>query len=392
MKMRVTNLNLVLILAAALLTGEANAFLPFFSSTAAVAASPKSPNTKTSRAPVALETKNVVQRVAVSGATGRTGKLVVEELLNRGVANVVALVRDEGKAKEVFPSPPDNLEIVVCDLTNEKQIASALKGVDAAIWCATGFSDAPGTSIIEKVKRLLGVALAPKLSIDAVGLPAFAKCLSSQESSNNNKDLPPLPKVVMCSSAGVTRPAWDDEKKKLFPGAADIPIVRLNPFGILDTKRESEEKLRQSGIDYCIARPTGLNDDWPAGSRPVVSQGDVAVGRINRQDVAKVLVDVLATPEACGKTFEMFALAGYPKAVTFGASMSRLTADKEGLPSLESIAATYTAMQQLLPGEQQDSAALAMGQTYEQLDSGTTGRLGKRGEEDAEAVAPKPSS
>ena len=47
------------------------------------------------------------------------------------------------------------------------------------------------------------------------------------------------------------------------------------------------------GVDYCIVRPAGLNDNWPAGSRPVFSQGDVAVGRINRKDVAKVLVDVL---------------------------------------------------------------------------------------------------
>ena len=51
----------------------------------------------------------------------------------------------------------------------------------------------------------------------------------------------------MLSSAGVTRPKWSDEKKALFPGSADIPIVRLNPFGILDVKAESEEKLRESG-------------------------------------------------------------------------------------------------------------------------------------------------
>jgi uncharacterized protein YbjT (DUF2867 family) len=208
----------------------------------------------------------------------------------------------------------------------------------------------------------------------------------------SKKDLPPLPKLILCSSAGVTRPAWGNEKKERFPGAADIPIVRLNPFGILDVKRESEEKLRQSGINYCIVRPGGLNDKWPSGSRPVFSQGDVAVGRISRQDVAEVLVDALATPEATGKTFEVIALAGYAKAGSIGPALSRLASDKDGLPSLESIAATYTAMQQLLPGEQQNSAALAMGQTYEQLDKGETGRLGKRGDENAERAAPRPSS
>lgn len=384
-KMRRSTLNLVA-LTFVLLLGEADSFFtPLFASTA-TAASPKF-GIKTSPAPGVLETKNVVTRVAVAGATGKTGRLVVEELLSRGVQDVVAVVRDTKKAKEMFPNAPDNLKIVVCDLTNESQIESVLKGVDAAIWCATGFSDAPDTNPLEKLKRLLGLGVSvTKQPIDSIALPAFAKCLSSQESNND------LPKVVMCSAAGVTRPVWDAEKKKQFAGAADIPIVRLNPFGILDVKRESEEKLRQSGTDYCIVRPVGLNDKWPAGSRPVFTQGDVAVGRISRIDLAKVLVDVLSAPEAAGKTFEVIALAGYPKSNAIGPTLSRLVKDKDGLPPLDSLVATYNAMQQLLPGEEQDSAALAMGQTYEELDAGKTGRLGKRGEENAEAVAPRPSS
>lgn len=84
--------------------------------------------------------------------------------------------------------------------------------------------------------------MAPQRSIDAVGIPTLAKCFESKM-GNNSK----CPKVVMLSSAGATRPSWDEEKKKLFPGSAEIPIVRLNPFGILNIKAESEEKLRQSG-------------------------------------------------------------------------------------------------------------------------------------------------
>lgn len=55
-----------------------------------------------------------------------------------------------------------------------------------------------------------------------------------------------------------------------------------------------------SGVDYVVVRPCGLNDNHPAGSRPLFSQGDVAVGRINRKDVAKLLVDCLAAPAATG--------------------------------------------------------------------------------------------
>jgi hypothetical protein len=61
-----------------------------------------------------------------------------------------------------------------------------------------------------------------------------------------------LPKIVMLSSAGVTRPDWSDEKKLALEGSAAIPIVRLNPFGILGLKKESEEKLRACGECYIV--------------------------------------------------------------------------------------------------------------------------------------------
>ena len=69
-----------------------------------------------------LQPKDVVTKVAVAGATGRTGRVVVEELLNRGVKDVVALVRDPITAKEVFADPPENLQIIKCDLSNEREV------------------------------------------------------------------------------------------------------------------------------------------------------------------------------------------------------------------------------------------------------------------------------
>ena len=359
-------------------------------STAAVAAG-RTQNAQTSLEETIPPLNRIVTTVAVTGATGRTGRLVVEELLKREVPSVIAVVRDMDKAKEVFPTPPSNLKFVQCDLLNEKDITNKLSQIDAAIWCATGFSTGSNNSVLQRIKTLLG--LVTKRSIDTVGLPILSKVLlSTSTSDKNNSEGQDCPKLVMCSSAGVTRPSWDDSKKAALVGAADIPIVRLNPFGILDIKRESEEKVRQSGISYCIVRPAGLNDDWPAESRPVLSQGDVAVGRINRKDVAQLLVDVLGEPQASNKTFEVITLAGYPKATSIRKSLEKLRRDGDGEQSFDGLLATYAAMQQLLPGEKQDSAALAMGQTYEQLDKDEEGRLGKRGEEDAESSAPKPSS
>ena len=361
--------------------------LPFLASTAVGSSSGK---TSAQDELLPIPTKDVVSSVAVVGATGRTGQYTVQELLKRDVSKVIAVVRDVDKASDIFGKGddlPSNLEIVKCNLLKEEEVEAICEQVDAAIWCATGFSSNQETSLGDKVKSLFGIAT--NRTIDSVGLPAFAEFLSNKAIKNVNgqgTENLSLPKFVMCSSAAVTRPTWDETKQQEFSGAADIPIVRLNPFGVLNVKRESEESLRQSDVEYCIVRPSGLNDEWPAGSRPVFTQGDVAVGRIHRKDVAQVLVDVLSTPEATGKTFEVTGLSGYPQATTIRPTLERLLTDKEGLPSKEYVTATYNAMQQLLPGEKQNAAALAMGQTYEQLDENKVGRLGERGKEDLSKI------
>jgi hypothetical protein len=42
-------------------------------------------------------------------------------------------------------------------------------------------------------------------------------------------------------------PSWSKKKAQRLSGAADIPIVRLNPGDILNTKFKAEERLRKSG-------------------------------------------------------------------------------------------------------------------------------------------------
>ena len=329
------------------------------------------------------------------GATGRTGRFVVERLLSQGVP-VLAMVRDEEKAKETFDPTNSLLTIRKVDLSSKEDVQSALSqnDCDAAIWAATGFSDNPDQSFFTKIAAVFGFATNAQGSIDAIGLPALGEGLAN--TPQRTLEGAPLPKLVMLSSAGVTRPDWDEKKKSDLEGCAGIPIVRLNPFGILGIKKESEEKLRSCGVEYAIFRPTGLNDKWGANQRPIFSQGDVAVGRINRVDVAKILVDILSTPEATGKTFEAFTMANseksyYPPAESIGPALSRLLPDSEGVNE-EVARATYALLQQLLPGEKQTADQLAMGQTYEQLDADEVGRLGKKGEEKLELVEMEPSS
>jgi len=290
--------------------------------------------------------------VAVAGATGRAGKLVVEELERRGeFSEVVALVRNSTKAAEVLQGHGNRVRLVMWNSSDEASSVAALEGVDAVVWCAEGQD----------------------------GITNLGNILAKIGDREGGQ-----PRVVMCSSAAVTRPTWSQAKAGQLEGAADIPIVRLNPGNILGGKRSAEELLRSSGAAYAIVRPTGLNDKWPAG-RPILSQGDLAVGRISRSDLASLLVDVLDEPQATGKTFEAVSVAGYPKPSDgYSTPLSRLHRDgsqgliarlknmvrklSRGGQASQADAATYHLLQQLLPGESQDSAGLAMGQTYEQYD------------------------
>lgn len=281
--------------------------------------------------------------VAVAGATGRVGQLVVRELLSQG-HKVRALTRNEDKAKEALPAEVERCLIDFASATHSDVAAALGSDTDRFIWCASGFTD-DGESIDK-----LGMKLVT---------PAFERSADSS-----------APKILFLSSAGVTRPAWTDEKKERLVGASDIPIIRLNPGGILGKKADAEQMLRDSGVGYCVVRPTGLKfEDWPQG-RPILSQGDVAVGRTNPTDLAQTLVTVLDEPAANGKTFEFFTLAGYPAPPSLSTSLEALRDDADGPLDEGAVDAAYAVLQQLLPGEQQDATKLEMGRTYEQVDQG----------------------
>lgn len=66
-------------------------------------------------------------KIAVIGATGKTGQRVTTELLQRG-HHVTAVVRNPSKVQN-----HKNLSVVASDLSDAKQIADALKGADAVV-------------------------------------------------------------------------------------------------------------------------------------------------------------------------------------------------------------------------------------------------------------------
>lgn len=110
-----------------------------------------------------------------------------------------------------------------------------------------------------------------------------------------------LPQFVLVSSAGVTRPGRTDINLEEEP-----PAVRLNDQlgGILTWKLRGEESVRHSGILYTIIRPCALTEE-PGVKQLIFDQGDNIKGKVSRDAIAELCLQVLAQPKACNVTFEV---------------------------------------------------------------------------------------
>lgn len=109
------------------------------------------------------------------------------------------------------------------------------------------------------------------------------------------------PQFVMISSAGVTRPGRPGINLEEEP-----PAVRMNDQlgGILTWKLRGEEAVRESGVPYTIIRPCALTEE-PGGKALVFEQGDNIRGKVSREDIAELCLQVLEQPKACNITFEV---------------------------------------------------------------------------------------
>jgi uncharacterized protein YbjT (DUF2867 family) len=211
----------------------------------------------------------------VAGATGETGRRIVQELVARNIP-VRALVRDIEKAKGIL-SP--EAELVVGDVLQLETLIAAL-GDSTVLLSATGAKPSfdptgPYKVDFEGTKNLVDAAKAKGIE-----------------------------HVVLVSSL-----------------CTSVFFHPLNLFWlILVWKKQAEEYIQKSGLTYTIVRPGGLKNEDNTDS--IVMQGADTLfdGSIPRQKVAQVsveallesaarnkIVEIVAKPEAAAKSFaELF--------------------------------------------------------------------------------------
>jgi uncharacterized protein YbjT (DUF2867 family) len=206
-------------------------------------------------------------KALVAGATGQTGRRIVQQLVQRGIP-VKALVRDAETAKTILPP---EAELVLGDVLQPATLAAALEGCTVLL-CATGAKPSfdptgPYNVDYEGTKNLVDAA-------KAQGIEHFVLVTS------------------LCVS------------QFFHP---------LNLFWlILVWKKKAEEYLQQSGLAYTIVRPGGLKNEDNTDAVVMSRADSLFDGSIPRSKVAEVCVAALTEPTARNKIVEVVARADAP--------------------------------------------------------------------------------
>jgi uncharacterized protein YbjT (DUF2867 family) len=204
-----------------------------------------------------------VSNLVVLGASGRTGRLVVEHALAAG-HSVTALVRSPEKLTLRHPK----LRVVVGDATDPSALTRALEGAEAVI-SALG---SRGSVIVESSR--------------ALGTAARGAGVS---------------RVVILSS-------WLVQRDRM-PALTRL-LTSIAMGSVITDKAAGEELIRDSHLDATIVYPSVLTDGPAVGSVVLPDGATRGISeRISRADVAAWLVDAATDDQYSGQSVGITSLA-----------------------------------------------------------------------------------
>jgi len=228
----------------------------------------------------------VPQKVLVTGATGRTGSLVVRKLQQRpNQFNVRGFARNREKVEQVFDTTEG---FYFGDIRDLSALTSASDGCQSLVIL---------TSAVPVLSGIPQPGQRPEFTFPADEMPEFID-YQGQVNQIQAALAAGVKHIVLVGSMGGTN--------------KDHPLNRIGNGNILIWKRKAEQELIDSGIDYTIIRAGGLLDE-PGGKRELlVGKDDTLLinppggipTSIPRADVAELVVQALLEPNARNKAFD----------------------------------------------------------------------------------------
>jgi uncharacterized protein YbjT (DUF2867 family) len=198
--------------------------------------------------------------VLVVGGHGKVG-LRLLRLLARDGHRGRGVIRRAGQAGDLEAA---GAEPVLCDLERGDDLRPHVGGADAIVFAAGA---GPGSG--PERKR----------TVD------YGAAVTSMEVAGDRG----VPRFVIVSSIGTHDVA----------GATEA----MRPY--LQAKRDADEALKRSGLEWTIVKPGHLTDA-PGSGRVRVSRAFGGRADVPRDDVALVLLECLQAPNTIGVEFELF--------------------------------------------------------------------------------------
>jgi putative NADH-flavin reductase len=185
--------------------------------------------------------------IALFGATGGTGRQVLDQALAQGHL-VSALVRDPAKLAE-----RKGLTLVVGDVLDRDATTRCIQGTDAVI-CVLGSHGS-------------------REPIEALGTQSILDAMRDNG----------VRRLIAVTSLGV-----GDSRAQINWAFRVIMDLTLKP--IMMAKEEQERLIKASGLDWTIVRPGGLTDGPRTGAYRFGRDRSIKGGRISRADVAEFVL------------------------------------------------------------------------------------------------------
>ncbi len=227
------------------------------------------------------------RRVLVTGATGRTGSLVLQELRQHPEQfDAVGFARSEAKAKEQFGD--DVQGFFFGDINHAFTLKTALIGIQSLVILT---SAVPQIKVPPRPGERLEFGFEPDGTPEEVDYIGQKHQIDAAIAAN-------VDHIVLVGSMG---------------GTNNHPLNQLGNGNILVWKRKAEQYLIDSGIDYTIIRAGGLLDKLGGVRELIVGKDDQFLAHppngiptsVPRADVAQVVVQALQEPTARNKAFDL---------------------------------------------------------------------------------------
>jgi len=201
-------------------------------------------------------------RLLLAGATGRNGRVVLRQMLDLGL-EVRATSRDPVAAARATPGA----QWVSADVTDPGSLGAALQGIEVVV-SAVATSSPLGRNKPEKVDYVGNLNLAR--AARAAGVRRIVAITSSVSGREGG-------------------------------------LFNLVLNNVLVWKGKGERALIESGLEYVIVGPAGMNDE-PGGRKRILLQPRAAYVRgsaVTREDTATVCLAAAVLPGAANRVFSV---------------------------------------------------------------------------------------